>query len=98
MNVIVQDDITLVVKKDTPINSISPTIDIFNELVAPISENTIIGTISYNVYGNTYTSNLLAGNDVAESNLMNTILTIISIILVIFLLYRLVKFNRKKRA
>ena len=98
LNVVVQDNITLVLKKDTPISSISPTIDISNELVAPITANTVIGTISYSVDGNTYTANLLAGNDVAESNLTNTILTIISIILVIFLLYRLLKFNRKKRA
>lgn len=96
LDVVVQDEITLVLKKDTPTSSISPTIDISNELVAPISKNSVIGTISYNVDGNTYTSNLLAGNDIAESNLWNAILTIGSIILVVFLLYRLLKLNKKK--
>ena len=96
LNVIVQDNITLVLKKDTPINSISPTIDISIDLVAPISENTLIGTISYNVDGNTYSSNLLAENSIAESNLIHIVLTIISILLVIFLLLRLLKFNKRK--
>lgn len=97
LDVIVQDTITLLVKKDTNINTITPTITISSDLVAPIAKNTIIGTISYDVDGNTYTSNLLAGFDVEESNLLTTCLTIISIILVLFFLYLLLKSNHKKK-
>ena len=53
-------------------------------------------SIEYNVDGNTYTSDLLAGNDVYESNLKTTILTIISILLVLFLLYKLLKMKPRK--
>lgn len=96
LDLVVQDKITLILKKDTPINSITPIIKISNDLVAPINKNTIIGTVSYSVDGNTYTSNLLAGNDISESNLLNVILTFVSILLVVFFLHRLLKLNKKK--
>lgn len=97
LDVIVKDKITLVLKKDTDISAITPTIEINSDLTAPISKNSVIGTITYNVDGNTYTSDLLAGSDIAESNAFNTFLTILSIILVLYFLYRLLKWDTKKK-
>ena len=34
-------------------------------------KDSVIGTITYNVDGNTYTSTLLAGSNIAESNVFN---------------------------
>lgn len=97
LDVIVQDQITLLLKKDTDINSITPTISISSDLVAPITQNTVIGTITYDIAGNTYSSNLLAGFDVQESDAFTTFLTIASILIVILLLYFLLKSDKKKR-
>lgn len=98
LDVIVQDEISLLIRKDTIISSITPTVDISSNLKAPISKNSIIGTISYEIDGNSYTSNLLAGNDVDESNFISSVLTIASILIVIFLLLRLLRPNKKKSA
>ena len=97
LDVIIKDKITLVLKKDTDISTITPTIEINSDLTAPISKNSVIGTITYNVDGNTYTSDLLAGSDIAESNTFSTFLTILSIILVLYFLYRLLKWDTKKK-
>lgn len=97
LDVIIKDKITLVLKKDTNISTITPTIEINSDLTAPISKNSVIGTITYNVDGNTYTSDLLAGSDIAESNTFSTFLTILSIILVLYFLYRLLKWDTKKK-
>ena len=97
LDVIIKDSITLVLKKHTDISTITPTIEINSDLIAPISKNSVIGTITYNVDGNTYTSDLLAGSDIAESNTFNTFLTILSIILVLYFLYRLLKWDSKKK-
>lgn len=97
LDVLVQDNITLLLKKDTNINEIAPIITISSDLTAPISKNTVIGTITYKVDGNTYTSNLLAGFDVQESNAFTTFLTIVSILLVLFFFYVLLKSNNKKK-
>lgn len=97
LDLIVQDEIKLVLKNDTNVSNITPTIEISSDLVAPISANSVIGTITYNVDGNTYTSNLLAGKDVKESNGFTSFLTVVSILIVIFLLYKLLKNNNKKK-
>lgn len=97
LDVIVEDNITLLLKKTTNTSSITPTVEISSDLKAPITQNSVIGTISYSVDGNEYTSNLLAGKDVVESNAFNTFLTIISILLVLYLLYKLLNSNSKKK-
>lgn len=96
LNVKIKDKITLLIKNDTDINSITPTINISTDLKAPIKENSLIGKIEYTIDGNTYTSDLIAGNNVYESNLRNTVLTIISILLVLLLLYKLLKIKPRK--
>lgn len=95
LDVIIQDNITLLLKKDTLVSSITPTVEINSDLTAPISKNSVIGTISYSVDGNEYTSNLLAGSDVTQSNAFTTFLTIASIILVLYLLNKLLHSNNK---
>lgn len=97
LDVIVKDNINLVLKKDTNTNNITPTIEISSNLTAPISKNTVIGTITYNVDGNTYSSDLLAGSDILDSNTLNIILTILSIILVLYFVYRLLNLGNKKK-
>lgn len=82
-------------KKDTLVSSITPIVEINSDLTAPISKNSVIGTISYSVDGNEYTSNLLAGSDVTQSNAFTTFLTIASIILVLYLLNKLLHSNNK---
>ena len=97
LDVIVEDDIVLLLNKDTKTSSITPNIQINSDLTAPITKNTVIGTITYNVDGNEYTYNLLAGQDVEKSNMATNVLTIGSIIIVIFLLYKLIKMSNKSK-
>mgnify|MGYP004467213677 CR=1 FL=1 len=96
LNVVVQDEITVLLKQDTDINSIIPTVEIYSDLQAPIAENTVIGKITYTIDGNEYSSNLLAGSNVIEQSLLNAILTIISVVIVLFLLYKLLSSDKKK--
>lgn len=97
LNVVVKDEITVLLKNDTDINSITPTVELNSDLQAPIAENTVIGKVTYVVDGNEYSSDLLAGSNVVESNTFNTILSVISIIIVLYLLYKLLKSNNKKQ-
>ena len=98
LNVIVQDEISALLKKDSNVTNITPTVEINSDLKAPIAENTVIGKISYEIDGNEYSSNLLAGSNVVESNSFNTFLTITSILIVLFLLNKLLKSNTKKKS
>ena len=97
LNVVVQDEISVLIKKDFDTMTITPTVEINTDLTAPISENTVIGKITYNVDGNEYSSNLLAGSNVIKSNGFNTFLTVCSVILVLFLLYKLLNLNNNSK-
>lgn len=97
LDVIIQDNMTLLLKKGTLVSSITPTVEINSDLTAPISKNSVIGTISYSVDGNEYTSNLLAGADVSPSNAFTTFLTIVSILLVLYLLNKLLHSNNNNK-
>lgn len=97
LNVVVENEIAALVKQDTNISSIIPTVEIDSNLTAPIAANSVIGKITYTIDGNEYSSNLLAGKDVIESNSFTTFLTIASIIVVLFLLNKLLGSNKKKK-
>lgn len=97
LKVIIQDEISVLVKKDCDATNIIPTVEINPNLQAPIPENTVIGKITYIIDGNEYSSNLLAGTNVLEENIINTILTITSIIVVVCLLHKLLNLNNNKK-
>lgn len=97
LDVLIQDKIDVLIKNNQDLNSITPTIEYTSDLQAPIIKNSVIGKITYNINGNTYTSNLLAGEDMTESTLTTNILTIGSILLVVFLLFKLINHNNKKK-
>lgn len=98
LDVIVKDEINLVIKKDTKTSLIIPEVDISSDLVAPIAKNTVIGKITYNVDGNTYTSSLLAGSDVEEMDSVNTFLFIVGFIIILFFLRKLTNKKNKNKS
>ena len=74
----------------------SPVIKINEDITAPIKANDVLGTITYTVDGITYTSNLLAKNDVKSSAFFENILKVVFAIIILFIIYELM-FSRKKK-
>lgn len=66
LDVIIQDKIDILTDKTTVTTALIPTIDLPSDLQAPIAKNSVIGKITYTVDGVSYSSNLLAGNDVVK--------------------------------
>ena len=102
LDLLIQDEITVINNKTTDINSIVPTIELKEELIAPISKGEIIGKITYDVDGISYSSNLLAGHDVEKSNFTTVFIIIILIILILIIFYphfrdKYKKFKRNKK-
>lgn len=97
LNIIVQDDISVLLKNDTDVNSIVPNVELNSDLKAPIAEGSVIGKITYAVDGNEYSSVLLAGSNVVKSNAFNTFLTVASVIIVLFLLNKLLSSGKKQQ-
>ena len=97
LDLVLDEDISVVANTKTNIKNVTPTIDITSDLVAPIIKNSVIGKITYEVDGNTYTANLLAARDIPVSSTFGSILTFLSMAFVVFLLYKLLKLNNKKK-
>ena len=86
-------NISAFISTDDEYTSFIPEI-VINELSAPITKDTIVGSVSYNINGTTYTANLLAGSDVEKSYMF----ILWDIVFVIFLMILFKIFiNHKKR-
>lgn len=89
LDLLLTDDIIAIINQSDLETEFTPEIKIDENLFAPIAQNQIVGTISYEIEGITYTSKLFASHSVVKSDLITLIIQIITIILILFLLYKL---------
>lgn len=94
LDIALDSTITAFIPSDDTYSSFAPNI-VVNELSAPIAKDTVVGTISYNINGSTYTANLVASTDVEKSYMF--ILVDIGIVIAIMLLLKCVLRKRKKK-
>lgn len=95
LKVAVKDNIQVLVESPADVTKLEPEITIDN-LKAPISAGTTVGKVSYTYEGETYTSELIAKNDVYPSDFLPLLLRIALIFVTLYLLYTLLKPNKKK--
>lgn len=81
------------------LSNLDYTVDLNENISAPISEGTVLGKVTYNIDGITYSSDLIASHDVEKSNLAILIVQIILAIIVLFILSKLLspKSHSKKK-
>lgn len=98
LELLAENDLTVFAKNDVDLESITPTISITNHS-APISKSSIVGTVSYTVDGETFSTNLLAASNVDVSKVMENVLKVVIAIFLIFLaiLILLPKKDKKKK-
>lgn len=95
LDVLVQDDISILIPQNTK-EELTPEVVFEDKLKAPISANSVIGTITYHVDGETYTSNLLAKNSVIASSVLPILIRIILILVTVYLIYLLLRNPKSK--
>ena len=71
-------------KVESEVNNIEPQIQINKNLKAPIEKGEIVGTVTYEVEGKTYTANLVAENKVEKSKVGLTFTLIFIGLVIIF--------------
>lgn len=97
LNVVVKDKIEVFTKNDTDLSKLEPTIEINENLKAPLAENTVIGKITYNINGEEITSDLIAGGSVYPSDFEITIFRILLLFLILYAVFKLLKHFSKKK-
>lgn len=91
----VSEDIYAFIPSDYDLSNITPSISLKEDLTAPILKNTVIGTVSYSINGNEYSSELIASHDVYKSEIFKVLIELILVILFLILVALILK--RKKR-
>lgn len=94
LRLLAENKIEALVTNDKLKTAETPQIVLNEELKAPIKQGDVLGTITYNIDGIEYKTNLIAANDVDKSY---TAVIVIIILLVLVLLYLHSKNNKKKR-
>lgn len=86
LNVILESTVKAVVKVENEDKNVEPQINLYENLKAPIQKGQVIGTVSYQIEGKTYTANLIAETEVEKSH-KGLIFTLIFVGIVILLGY-----------
>lgn len=97
LDLILQDDINAFVFNSKDLSSLEPKIKFNKNLSAPIAENTILGTVTYNIDGVPYTGNLVASHSVEGSIFLEIILKLVFAIIILFIVYELMYSKKKKK-
>ena len=102
LDLVLEENISTFIDNSINIESIEPEIIINSNVTAPISANTVLGSITYNIDGATYTSNLVAKNDVTANtffeNFLKLIFAMVILVIVFELMYSRKKNKRKKKS
>lgn len=79
------------------ISTIEPEITINENLQAPILKGFIVGKISYTIDNITYTSNLIAGNNILDSEILPQVFSSLLFILLLLIFITILKSKKKNK-
>ena len=98
LNVITKNNINVLIKNSVDLNRIEKNVDIKDNLTAPISKDAVLGSITYTINGEKYSTELIAESSVIKSDI-EIILFRVLLILLIFILFIIIigKLNKPKR-
>ncbi len=97
LDLVLENSITVLTETKDIDKLMLPEITLNTDLKAPIKKGDKVGTLSYVVDGTTYSTNLLAGNDVLESKFIITFFKALLVIFILFVIYVFVNFIDKKK-
>ena len=87
--IITENSITSLLPNNIDLNSLEPLISINENIEAPISEGTVIGSIKYNIDGIEYSTNLCAEHSVEKFDLILLIGQISAVIIILIIIYKI---------
>ena len=97
LNLLVEDDIIVFTEKENINKTLLPDIKLNDNLQAPITKGDVVGTITYDIDGTKYTSNLLAADEVKEVNFLVNFIVILIIVFIVISIFKVYNGNFKKK-
>lgn len=96
LDLLLENDITALVNKSNK-SKINYELHIDENLSAPIAANSVVGTVTYNIEGIEYTSNLIASHAVEKTHILIIILRIVLVIVILTLILFIIKYILKNK-
>lgn len=98
LDLLVSEDIFALMNNDVSPLDIKPTISLTQNILAPIKENAVLGKIKYEINGVSYTTDLIASNNVEETQiLIYSIYFGIGVGIVVLLILIIILINKKNK-
>lgn len=92
----VKDEITVFTKQNINVDEIVSEVTLNDHLKAPIALGATVGTVTYEIDGNLYSTDLIAGNTVESSAFFQILFSIIFTLLILYLIRLLIKPRKGK--
>ena len=98
LDVVLENDIYAIVPNSFDMNSVSSNmkVELKDDISAPITQNDIIGTVTYTIDGTTYSGNLLASNTIEPTSWFLNLLKVLIALILLFVVYKFMYGNKKK--
>lgn len=97
LDVIAKDDISVLTKNNISDGKINKKVELNENLTAPIEKDAVVGKLSYEVDGETYSTDLIAFSSVTPSNFETILFRALLIFLILFVLVMILKAINKPR-
>lgn len=97
LSLLLENDIIGVIPSNINLTDLDYSVHLNETISAPISESAILGKITYNIDGDTYTSNLIAEHSVEELNMEQMLFQIALALFVLFILATIFKPKKKSK-
>ncbi len=95
LDIVVEKEIKVTTAQD--ISTIVPEITINENLQAPILKGSVVGKISYTIDNVTYTSNLISGNNILDSDILPQVFSLLLFILLLLIFMTILKIKKHKK-
>lgn len=93
VNVIAATTLSCVIFTNEVID-VTPVIQ-YSSILAPIAKGQVIGKMTYTIDGISYSTDLIASNDVYSSNVMNIILALLGVFLILLIIVSIISIKKK---
>ena len=97
LNVILENTVTAVVNVANEDKNVEPKISLYENLRAPIKKGQVIGTVSYEIEGKTYSVNLIAESEVEKSYAVVVFIIIFICIIILIGFLRVQSIRRRTK-
>lgn len=97
LNLLVKDSLSAILPADYDISTLQYSVELNENILAPIAKDTILGKITYNIDGTDYSSDLIASSDVEKSTILLTIGQCFLAFLVLIVLALIISHKNNKK-